>query len=297
MSDDTTPSETPETPDAPDTSDTASGSRADARAEQRRHRSRRRRVVLVAIAAIVALLLVAGGVVVATQGDDSTAKAVATTTTTLPTGTGPAVDASFTAAPYRTATTKGADIPVYASPDANAQPVTTLPKQTEYLLPRSLLVFDQYADWLHVYLPTRPNSSTAWIKSSDVRVGAPLTSQIRVSLADRTLTLLHDGNVVFTVPAAIGTDENPTPTGVFYYTDPLDLASQPGTAYGVFAIGLSGHSNTLSEFAGGDGQIAIHGTNDPGTIGTPVSHGCVRVNNDVILKLAKLPLGTPVVIT
>ena len=39
------------------------------------------------------------------------------------------------------------------------------------------------------------------------------------------------------------------------------------------------------------------GTNDPGSIGTPVSHGCVRVNNDVITKLAALPLGTPVVIT
>jgi lipoprotein-anchoring transpeptidase ErfK/SrfK len=290
MSDDLTPPQPPETPESP------SGSRAAARAEQRRHRSRRRRTVLVVVAAIVAVLLVAGGVLVATSGGgDSSPKAAPTTT--LPTSSGPAVDASFTAAPYRTATTRGGDVPVYAAPDTNAQPVTTLPKQTEYLLPRSFLVFDQYADWLHVYLPTRPNSSTAWIKASDVRVGPPLTYQIRVSLADKTLTLLHNGNVEFTEPAAIGTDENPTPTGVFYYTDPLDLANQPGTAYGVFAIGLSGHSNTLSEFAGGDGQIAIHGTNDPGTIGTPVSHGCVRVNNDVILKLAKLPLGTPVVIT
>ena len=65
----------------------------------------------------------------------------------------------------------------------------------------------------------------------------------------------------------------------------------------MFAIGLSGHSNTLSEFNGGDGQIAIHGTDDEGTIGQDVSHGCVRVSNDIILKLAKLPLGTPVVIS
>ena len=50
----------------------------------------------------------------------------------------------------------------------------------------------------------------------------------------------------------------------------------------MFAIGLSGHCNVLTEFAGGDGQIAIHGTNDPGTIGQDVSHGCVRVDNDVI---------------
>jgi lipoprotein-anchoring transpeptidase ErfK/SrfK len=197
----------------------------------------------------------------------------------------------------RSATTKGGDIPVYAAPDANSAPVSTLSAQTEYTLPRSFLAFDQYQDWLHVYLPTRPNDATGWIKASEVSVSKPLEYQIKVTLADHKLTLLHNGVVQFEVPAATGTDENPTPTGTFYYTDPLDLATQPGTAYGVFAIGLSGHSNTLSEFAGGDGQIAIHGTNDPSTIGQSVSHGCVRVNNDVILKLAQLPLGTPVVIT
>ena len=96
----------------------------------------------------------------------------------------------------------------------------------------------------------------------------PLEYQIKVSLADHKVTLLHNGVVEFEAPAAIGTDENPTPTGTFYYTDPLDLAhASPAPRYGVFAIGLSGHSNTLSEFTGGDGQIAIHGTNDPGTIG------------------------------
>ena len=152
--------------------------------------------------------------------------------------------------PRGLAITEEQDLVYRDNPDPNAQPVTTLPKQTEYLLPRSFLVFDQYADWLHVYLPTRPNSSTAWIKASDVRVGAPLTYQIKVSLANKTLTLLHNGNVEWTEPAAIGTAEDPTPTGIFYYTDPLDLANQPGTAYGVYAIGLSGHSNVLSEFAG-----------------------------------------------
>jgi lipoprotein-anchoring transpeptidase ErfK/SrfK len=266
-------------------------SRIEARAGQ--SRQRRRRTIVVAV--VVVAMLAAGGIFVASQFGDDTA--AAPPGTTLSTNNGPAVAATFTAAPYRSAITKGTDVAVYATPDASTPPVATLPKQTEYLLPRSFLVFDQWTDWLHVYLPTRPNSSTAWIKASDVRLGTPLDYQITVSLADRTLTLLHNGAVEFTEPAAIGTDENPTPTGTFYYTDPLDLADQPGTAYGVFAIGLSGHSNTLSEFAGGDGQIAIHGTNDPGTIGEKVSHGCVRVNNDVILKLAKLPLGTPVVIT
>jgi lipoprotein-anchoring transpeptidase ErfK/SrfK len=262
------------------------------RLEQRKRRQRRRFVAMLAV--VVLLLVAAGGVFLVTRDDSEQAAPPATTT--LP-KVAAGLSASYAATPLRSATSKGGDVPVYATPDAGAAPMSSLSAQTEYTLPRSFLAFDQYQDWLHVYLPTRPNSSTAWVKESDVTVSQPLEYQVKVSLADHKVTLLHNGAVDLEAPAAIGTAENPTPTGTFYYTDPLDLATQPGTAYGVFAIGLSGHSNTLSEFAGGDGQIAIHGTNDPSTIGQDVSHGCVRVNNDVILKLAKLPLGTPVVIS
>jgi lipoprotein-anchoring transpeptidase ErfK/SrfK len=264
------------------------------RTELRKRRQARRRVAVIAV--VLLLIVAVGGVFLATRDTGSSEAAPKATTTTL-TQAAPGLSTSFGVAPMRAATTKGGDIAVYATPDTTAPPASTLSPQTEYTLPRTVLAFDQYQDWLHVYLPTRPNDATGWVKASDVAVSQPLDYQIKVSLADHTLTLLHNGVVEFQVPAATGTDENPTPTGTFFYTDPLDLATQPGTAYGVFAIGLSGHSNTLSEFAGGDGQIAIHGTNDPGTIGQSVSHGCVRVNNDVILKLAPLPLGTPVVIT
>jgi lipoprotein-anchoring transpeptidase ErfK/SrfK len=264
------------------------------RTELRKRRESRRRIAVISV--LVLLIVVVGGVFLATRDSGSSGAAAPKPTLSL-TQAGAGLSTSFGVAPMRAATTKGGDLAVYATPDAAAQPTTTLSAQTEYTLPRTVLAFDQHQDWLHVYLPTRPNDATGWIKVSDVAVSQPLDYQIKVTLADRTLTLLHNGVVQFQVPAAIGTDENPTPTGTFFYTDPLDLATQPGTAYGVFAIGLSGHSNTLSEFAGGDGQIAIHGTNDPGTIGQSVSHGCVRVNNDVIMRLAPLPLGTPVVIT
>lgn len=47
--------------------------------------------------------------------------------------------------------------------------------------------------------------------------------------------------------------------------------------------------------AGGDGQVGIHGTSAPGSIGHDVSHGCIRVRNAVIERLAKrIPLGSPV---
>jgi lipoprotein-anchoring transpeptidase ErfK/SrfK len=264
------------------------------RIEQRRRRRQRRRVALVAFVAVL-LIVAAAGVFVATRDDSEQAAPKPPSTTQAANTEG--ISATYAAAPLRNAITKGGDIAVYASPDANAQPITTLSAKTEYLLPRSFLVFDQYQDWLHVYLPIRPNDATGWIKASDVDVGLPLDYQIKVSLAENKLTLLKDGVVQWDTPAAIGTGDTPTPTGTFYYTDPLDLATQPGTGYGVFAIGLSGHSNVLQTFAGGDGQIAVHGTDDTSTIGQNVSHGCVRVSNEMILKLSTLPLGTPVVIT
>ncbi len=55
----------------------------------------------------------------------------------------------------------------------------------------------------------------------------------------------------------------------------------------------------LTEFAGGDGVIGIHGTDRPDLVGTDVSSGCIRLPNDVITALVEdigLPLGTPVTI-
>jgi lipoprotein-anchoring transpeptidase ErfK/SrfK len=264
------------------------------RTEQRLRHRQRRRLALVGL--VVALLVVGAAGFFVARGGGGSDRATPPPTSAAP-GVTAGLSATYAAAPMRAATTTGGDVAVYATPDASKPPTTTLSAKTEYLLPRSFLVFDRYQDWLHVYLPTRPNDSTGWIKASDVTLSDPLEYQIKVTLADHSLTLLKDGVVQFQVPAAIGTGDTPTPTGTFYYTDPLDLANQPGTGYGVFAIGLSGHSNVLQTFAGGDGQIAVHGTDDNGTIGQSVSHGCVRVDNDTILKLAKLPLGTPVVIS
>ena len=78
------------------------------------------------------------------------------------------------ALPMRSATTKSGDLTVYSAPAADAKPIETLAKITEYKQPRTLLAFDQYQDYLRVYLPTRPNSSTGWVKASDVNVSGPL---------------------------------------------------------------------------------------------------------------------------
>jgi lipoprotein-anchoring transpeptidase ErfK/SrfK len=244
---------------------------------------------------VLLIVIVAGGTYLATRGGAENQAAGDTSTTAARAAV--AENVSLGAPPLRAVLAKDSDIAVYPAPSVAAAPMTTLSKETRYDITRSLLAFDQVQDWLHVYLPTRPNGSTGWVKASDVTVSTPLDYQIKVSLADHRLTLLKDGQVQWDAPAATGTGDTPTPTGTFYFTDPLDLHDQPGTGYGVFAIGLSGHSNVLQSFAGGDGQIAVHGTDDSATIGQSVSHGCVRVDNDVVMRLSTLPLGTPVVIS
>lgn len=43
--------------------------------------------------------------------------------------------------------------------------------------------------------------------------------------------------------------------------------------------------------------IAVHGTNNPATLGQPVSHGCIRMTNEAARRLYhEVDVGTPVII-
>ena len=47
-----------------------------------------------------------------------------------------------------------------------------------------------------------------------------------------------------------------------------------------------------------NGELAIHGTNNPGSIGGYVSHGCIRMHNKDIQTLYSLvSVGTPIIVT
>jgi L,D-transpeptidase catalytic domain len=239
------------------------------------------RTAIAAVALTLALGACAGGDP-STPRDGPEAPPPAALESSAPSGTGALVARSST------------DLAVFARP-GDATPTQVLPATTEFGSARALLIDGSDGGWLRVLLPTRPNGSTGWIRRSDVELRR-VDEAIEVDLSARTLRLLVDGRIVVTAPVAIGTADNPTPTGRFYVVDKL-ATGDPDDTYGPIAFGLSGHSLELGEFAGGDGQIGLHGTNDPATIGQAVSHGCIRVRNDVILRLADLvPLGAPVVI-
>jgi lipoprotein-anchoring transpeptidase ErfK/SrfK len=205
-------------------------------------------------------------------------------------------------APSWVATAKGAEVPVYPlrgapEPDrrlagAEHAPLVFLVKPTD----GPEVAAD--AEWLHVYLPIRPNGSGGWIRSSDVTLRRN-DHRIAIDLEDHRLTLLHRGNVQLETPIGVGTSRMPTPDGVYYVTELL-VPPEDDDLYGPFAFGLSGFSDSpgAANFRGGDGTLGIHGTNDPSSIGKDISHGCIRVPNDVIRRLARtLPMGTPVEIS
>lgn len=189
------------------------------------------------------------------------------------------------------ATAKIPSVDVYN--DTLRQVTSTLPNPIESGAPLTFLVRDRHGDWLRVLLPLRPNGSEGWIKASEVTL-ASHHYKITVELAAHRLTVTNGKDTILDTAVGVGTVDTPTPGGL-YYTKELFQPPDPNGPYGHFAYGLSGFSNVLTSFRGGDGVIGIHGTNNPSTVGKDISHGCLRITNEAIEMLARrLPLGVPV---
>ncbi|HET7554879.1 MAG TPA: L,D-transpeptidase [Gaiellaceae bacterium] len=153
---------------------------------------------------------------------------------------------------------------------------------------------DCSARWYRVQLPIRPNGVTGYVRALAVGTGA-VRSRVVVDVSTKRLTLYRRGRAVLRAPVAVGSSATPTPLGRYYVNQRL-IPPDPGGPYGPAAIGISAFSNVLTGWAQG-GPIAIHGTDEPWSIGHAVSNGCIRVHNDVLRRLFRVtPAGTPVVI-
>jgi lipoprotein-anchoring transpeptidase ErfK/SrfK len=175
---------------------------------------------------------------------------------------------------------------------------------TSYQPPQPLVfgVVQRQGDWLEVQLPVRPNGTTGWIRSSRVTLTST-TMSVQVSLSERRLRVIDAGAVLMDVPAGIGRPATPTPTGSFTVTDIVPSAN-PAGGYGPVALALDGYSEVMDSFAGESGVdapdatvpvLAVHGTNQPSSVGQAQSNGCPRLYNDDVLRVAAMvPAGTPV---
>ena len=193
------------------------------------------------------------------------------------------------------ATAATARVPVFRSPQAYRSFVS-FANPTPSGAPLVFLVKQRRPGWEQVYLPTRPDESTGWISDRYLRLALDPYS-LNVRLRHHELVLRKHGRTIAHFTAAVGRSALPTPTGRYYIVELLKQPDPHGP-YGPYAFGLSAYSHVLYQFGGGPGQIGIHGTNETTSIGRNASHGCIRIANSAIIKLAnQLPLGTPVTIS
>ncbi len=107
--------------------------------------------------------------------------------------------------------------------------------------------------------------------------------QIVISIADRKLALMEDGQVLKTYPIAVGTRRTPSPDGDFVI---VNHAKDPTYRHGDKEV-PPGDDNPLgSRWMGLSLKgYGIHGTNVQSSVGKAVSHGCFRMRKQDVEEL------------
>lgn len=150
------------------------------------------------------------------------------------------------------------------------------------------------AVWYRVRLPVLPNQTTGWVPDDVLGKLHETRTGLVIDRKAFTATLYRRGKAVFRANVGVGQRQWPTPSGLFIIRNRLRGFTDP--LYGPIAFGTSARSAVLTDWPGG-GFVGIHGTDSPGILPGRVSHGCVRMRNEDILRLAVLmPVGTPVTI-
>jgi hypothetical protein len=190
------------------------------------------------------------------------------------------------------------DVVARTAPRAGARAVDTVvrttPEGTENIVLITSRVEHGGELWVRVRLATLPNNSMGWIPRDALGGSVAVMTRLLVDRARLTATLFERGRVTFRAPVGVGKPEWPTPRGNFYVRNKVTTYRSP--FFGPVAFGTSARSEVLTDWPAG-GFVGIHGTDRPDLIPGPVSHGCIRLRNADILRLARLmPIGTPITI-
>jgi hypothetical protein len=189
---------------------------------------------------------------------------------------------------------------IRSKPTKHSRAVGKLRWNTEDGLPEVYVVLQSRLGvneipWLQIRVPARPNGRKGWVREEFLSNLKTIQTQLTVDRRALKATLRKDGRRIWTSRIGVGAPGTPTPSGRFWIRERLkNLAGSP--IYGPWAFGTSAYSDELTDWPGG-GVVGIHGTNQPSLIPGRPSHGCIRVPNWNITRLAKLmPVGTPVLI-
>jgi hypothetical protein len=189
--------------------------------------------------------------------------------------------------------------PARTRPAADAPAITQLAARTPEGTPNALPVLRSKPGpdgrlWVEVRLPMLPNGRVGWVQRQVLGGYETVDTHLVVDREHLRATLYRSGKAVLTAPVGIGSDSRPTPAGEFMIRN--ELTRYASSFYGPVAFGTTARSAVLTDWPAG-GFIGIHGTSEPALIPGRVSHGCIRMRNPDILRLAALmPVGTPVTI-
>lgn len=159
-------------------------------------------------------------------------------------------------------------------------------------------VVRSHGRWLGVTTPDLPNGTLGWIDRGSAAIHVERTRwTIQADISSRTVTLSRGGRPVKRLRVAVGRTGSSTPTGHYAVTDKLSGGNY-GPYYGCCILALSAtQPNTPPGWTGGN-RMAIHGTNDPSSIGAASSAGCLRAaDSDLAFLMSRVPVGTPVIIS
>jgi L,D-transpeptidase catalytic domain len=195
------------------------------------------------------------------------------------------------------------DVAAYAQPTTHSRRVTVLSQVTGDRTQNLVLILSErdlspFRIWYRVRLPILPNNSVGWVQASALGTVTAVTTHLYVDRETQTLWLQRNGKTIFKTRVGVGKTApgwGPTPAGQFYIRDKLTNFDNP--FYGPIAFGTSARSAVLTEWPGG-GFIGVHGTDQPDLIPGYISHGCIRLRNQSILRLARmLKIGSPLTVT
>lgn len=181
---------------------------------------------------------------------------------------------------------------VHARPGGT--PIAILPTK-QLRNPTWVPVVDRRQGWARVLLPSRPNRATGWIDTTRAELVTRHTPYVvRVKLDSRRLVVTKNDRRLGSWQVAIGASDTPTPKGRTFML--AALAPRKPT-YSRLILPLGAHSDTLSTYGGGPGTVGFHTWKDPSVFGKAISHGCVRVPRPALRVLARVPLGSLVLVT
>jgi L,D-transpeptidase catalytic domain len=147
--------------------------------------------------------------------------------------------------------------------------------------------------WMQIRVPGRPNGRVGWVRSGTLNDSILVRTLLVVNRKTTRATFYRNGRKLFKAPVGVGKPSTPTPGGT-YFIDRKEGAIF-GPAYGPHILFTNAFS-VLADWPGG-GAVGIHGTDAPSLVPGRPSHGCIRMHNADITRLAKiLPVGTPLLI-